>query len=157
MVRLLYQLSLGPGSRIFVLLNVLSCWSTYFSVEGISYTLALYRLWWVGVGYYLLLSFHCFLAMYVMMDTYAWWDYMHQVHLGTFLLISLLLHLVLLRLTFFFLIWYFDDHRRVAIMLWSRRFCLSSRFVQWCQIQLIVCFWVRVGIDQVFFVSVDEV
>ena len=62
LIRLLYQFSSGLSSSIFMLLNVLSCCSTYFSDEGITYTLALCRLWWVGVWYYLLLSFHWFLA-----------------------------------------------------------------------------------------------
>ena len=157
LIRLLCLFSLVPGSSISMLLNVLSCWSTYFSFEGIAYTLILRRLWWVGVKYYLLLSFHWCLVLQVVIDTYAWWGYMLEARLATLLLIYLLLHLILLWLTFLLLIWYPDDH--IDVLKWCfdlvgfiRQVDLFSdvEFSWQCVI------WVQVGIVQVFFVSVDK-
>ena len=45
LVQLLCLFSVIPGSSISMLLNSLFCCSTYFSVEGNVYTLALVRLW----------------------------------------------------------------------------------------------------------------
>ena len=58
LVWLLSLFSKDPGSDISMLLNVLSCCSTCFPVEGISYILALCMFWLVDVSLYLLLSFH---------------------------------------------------------------------------------------------------
>ena len=104
MKQLLYQFSLVPGSRISMLLNELFYCSTYFPVEDIAYSLVLKRLWWVDVGYYLLLPFHWFLAIQVMLDTYVGWCYMYRAPLDTFLLIFMPLYLILVWLPFILLI-----------------------------------------------------
>ena len=58
LLRLLYQFSLILGSSIPMLLKLLFCCFAHLSFKGIIYTWVLCRLWWVGVGYYLLLSIH---------------------------------------------------------------------------------------------------